>query len=360
MYKLINYTNNNISINVRYDEKNHTIWLTQNEIALVFGTTKSNITMHIKNVVKTSSGSKCDLPPEPIEDFVNNQKTKLYNLSMIEAISERSKSISGSEFIMWANELLSQNTNNQLTNISPSQAINYEIVTFNDGDFSINVSVSPKEETVWLTVSDIASIFERSEKTIYAHIQKIFAENELDRKSNSQKTRIPFSDKLIEVYNFEVLLSVGYKVTSDRGTKFRIWASKVLKQYSIKGYALNPNRIAVSDENYLELKDKVSDMQSLLLKDNKRLDSVEQKINEHDDAINKALGKDDIFKGMILFEGNLLKGESRIFTSSSDNVMRIGNLKDLQVEYNGKVLPQEDPKEAVTRTYTPGETAQVN
>ena len=65
-------------------------------------------------------------------------------------------------------------------------------------------------------------------------------------------------------------------------------------------------------------------------------------------------------KGMVLFEGNLLKGESKTFTSSSDIVMRIGNLKDLQVEYNGKVLPQEDPKEAVTRTYTPVETAQVN
>jgi hypothetical protein len=65
-------------------------------------------------------------------------------------------------------------------------------------------------------------------------------------------------------------------------------------------------------------------------------------------------------KGIVLFEGNLLKGESKTFTSSSDIVMRIGNLKDLQVEYNGKVLPQEDPKEAVTRTYTPAETAQVN
>ncbi len=65
-------------------------------------------------------------------------------------------------------------------------------------------------------------------------------------------------------------------------------------------------------------------------------------------------------KGTILFEGNLLKGESKTFTSSSSIVMRIGNLKDLQVEYNGKVLPQEDPKEAVTRTYTPAETAQIN
>ena len=65
-------------------------------------------------------------------------------------------------------------------------------------------------------------------------------------------------------------------------------------------------------------------------------------------------------KGTVLFEGNLLKGESKTFISNSDIVMRIGNLKDLQVEYNGKRLPPEDPKEVVTRTYTPAETAQVN
>ena len=65
-------------------------------------------------------------------------------------------------------------------------------------------------------------------------------------------------------------------------------------------------------------------------------------------------------KGTVLFEGNLLKGESKTFTSSSEIVMRIGNLKDLQVEYNGKALPPEDPKEAVTRTYTPAGTVKVD
>ena len=65
-------------------------------------------------------------------------------------------------------------------------------------------------------------------------------------------------------------------------------------------------------------------------------------------------------KGTVLFEGNLLKGESKTFTSNSDIVMRIGNLKDLQVQYNGKTLPPEDPKEAVTRTYTPAGTVKVD
>ena len=65
-------------------------------------------------------------------------------------------------------------------------------------------------------------------------------------------------------------------------------------------------------------------------------------------------------KGTVLFEGNLLKGDSKTFTSSSDIVMRIGNLKDLQVEYNGKLLPPEDPEEVVTRTYTPAETEKAN
>ena len=65
-------------------------------------------------------------------------------------------------------------------------------------------------------------------------------------------------------------------------------------------------------------------------------------------------------RGTVLFEGNLLKGESKTFISNSDIVMRIGKLKDLKVEYNGKLLPPEDPEEAVTRTYIPAETEKIN
>ena len=127
MYKIINYTKDNINIDVRYDDEKHTIWLTQAEIALVFDTTKSNIIMHIKNITKNIEGSKWDLPPDPIELLVNNQKTKAYNLELIKAISERSKSISGYEFIEWANELVNQKSSNELVKISLSEDIKSKI-----------------------------------------------------------------------------------------------------------------------------------------------------------------------------------------------------------------------------------------
>lgn len=90
-----------------------------------------------------------------------------------------------------------------------------EIITFVDGDFRLDVNVSPDENTIWLSVPKIAAIFQRTEKTIYKHINSIFASNELNQKRNSQKMRLPFSDKLVETYSFKVLLSVGYRVNSE-------------------------------------------------------------------------------------------------------------------------------------------------
>ena len=122
-YKIINYTKENISINVRYDEENNTIWLTQSEIALIFDTTRRNVGIHIKNII----GGKSDFLPQTIELLVNNQKTKAYNLELIKAISERSKSISGYDFIEWANTVITNNSNNELAKISLSEDIKSKI-----------------------------------------------------------------------------------------------------------------------------------------------------------------------------------------------------------------------------------------
>ena len=102
-FKIVKYENNNISLDVRYDEYNRTIWLTQSEIAFVFETTKRNIGMHIKNIV----GGKSGFLPETIEILVNNQTTKTYNLDVIEEICKHSKSAFSYDFINWANGLIS-------------------------------------------------------------------------------------------------------------------------------------------------------------------------------------------------------------------------------------------------------------
>ena len=118
-----------------------------------------------------------------------------------------------------------------------------EIVLFTDGDKNIEVQVSPDKETVWLTQKQMEELFDVKQATISEHINNILSEGELD------DTSIGFSDKSSggrkpKIYNLDMILSVGYRVNSKRGIAFRRWANNVLKQYVLKGYAINEKRLA--------------------------------------------------------------------------------------------------------------------
>lgn len=118
-----------------------------------------------------------------------------------------------------------------------------------DGQTSVNVRL--ENDTVWLTQAQMVQLFERERTVITKHINNVFKEGELDEKSNVHFLHIANSDKPVKFYSLDVIISVGYRVKSQRGTQFRIWANRVLKDYLIKGYALNDR---VSKENYNELR----------------------------------------------------------------------------------------------------------
>jgi hypothetical protein len=90
-----------------------------------------------------------------------------------------------------------------------------------------------------LNQEQISHLFQRDQSVISRHISNVFREEELDEKSNMQKVHIPNSDKLVAFYNLDVIISVGYRVKSKQGTQFRIWATTILREYLLKGYAIN-------------------------------------------------------------------------------------------------------------------------
>jgi hypothetical protein len=94
-------------------------------------------------------------------------------------------------------------------------------------------------ETVWLTQSQMVLLFERERTVITKHINNIFKEGELDEKSNVHFLHIANSDKPVKIYNLDVIISVGYRVKSIRGTAFRRWATKILKEYMLNGIVIN-------------------------------------------------------------------------------------------------------------------------
>ena len=121
-----------------------------------------------------------------------------------------------------------------------------EIVLFTSGDVAIEVAVSPELDTVWLSLDQIAALFQRAKSTVSRHIRNVFSEGELERDSvvaNFATTAADGKKYQVDHFNLDVIISVGYRVKSQRGVEFRKWANSVLKDYILRGYAVNENRM---------------------------------------------------------------------------------------------------------------------
>ena len=135
----------------------------------------------------------------------------------------------------------------------------YEIIKFENGNVELEVNVSPEEETVWLTQEQIALLFGKSRSTITEHINNIFDEGELEEMTsvgNSDRT----NHRPAKLYNLDVVLAVGYRINSKNGIAFRRWANSVLKEYLLRGYALNEGRTLITKDNYLNLVNRVDSL----------------------------------------------------------------------------------------------------
>ena len=124
-----------------------------------------------------------------------------------------------------------------------------------DGEISFNVNVF--EETVWLTQNQMALLFDKDRKTITEHIRNIYKEKELE---NNRKVL-----RNVEHYNLDVIISVGYRVKSKRGTQFRRWATNILKQYLLNGYAINEQRIKNIEDKVQDLSDEIKEIHKFLI-----------------------------------------------------------------------------------------------
>jgi prophage maintenance system killer protein len=131
-----------------------------------------------------------------------------------------------------------------------------EILLYKTPEGDTQIDVKLKEETVWLTQKQMSTLFQKNVRTINEHIKNVFTEGELSQNSVIRKFRITAADGKsynTNFYNLDVIISVGYRVKSKRGTQFRIWANKVLKDYLTKGYVLNERRLKEQTERIKEL-----------------------------------------------------------------------------------------------------------
>ncbi|MEG0271299.1 MAG: RhuM family protein, partial [Clostridia bacterium] len=121
-----------------------------------------------------------------------------------------------------------------------------QIVIFKTSDEKVSVDVRFDEDTVWLTLDQMAALFERDKSTVSRHIRNVFDEGELERNQVVAKFATTASDNKVyqvDYYNLDVIISVGYRVKSLRGTQFRKWATKRLNEYIRKGFTLDDERL---------------------------------------------------------------------------------------------------------------------
>ena len=141
------------------------------------------------------------------------------------------------------------------------------VVIYRTDDNTLQLDVQVADETVWLTQQQMAELFQKDISVISRHIKNAFAEGELDEKSNLHFLQVPNSDRPARLYDLDVIISVGYRVKSQRGTQFRRWATKIIRDYTLRGYAVNQRLLAIEDrmdrrlqehtEQIHELRDKV-------------------------------------------------------------------------------------------------------
>ncbi len=119
-----------------------------------------------------------------------------------------------------------------------------EILVYEAADGEVRVDVRLEHGTVWLNQQQMAELFGRERSVITRHVRSVFREGELDEKSNVHFLHIAGSDRPVGFYNLDVIISVGYRVKSRRGTQFRIWATRTLREHLVQGYTLNRPRLA--------------------------------------------------------------------------------------------------------------------
>lgn len=197
------------------------------------------------------------------------------------------------------------------TNLTPYKPTDNNVVVYSTDDNTLQLDVHLADETVWLNLNQMALLFDRDKSVISRHIASIYKENELDKVATVAKNATVQIEKgrsvvrQIEYYNLDVIISVGYRVKSQRGIQFRQWANRVLKDYLLKGYAVN--------QQLLHIEQRIDDR---LLEHEKRLDAVEHKIDffvrTNQIPVEQVFFNGQFFEARKLIEDLIRKAQQRV------------------------------------------------
>ena len=129
-----------------------------------------------------------------------------------------------------------------------------DVIIYQAENGAASLEVHLDHDTVWLSQDQMTVLFARDQSVISRHIRNVFKDGELEKQSNMQKMHFAFSDKPVTLYNLDVIISVGYRVKSQQGTRFRQWATSVLRDHIVKGYTVNEQRLREESAKLQEMR----------------------------------------------------------------------------------------------------------
>ncbi|MCR5332424.1 MAG: virulence RhuM family protein [Bacilli bacterium] len=276
------FTDGDFQMEIDVEKGTNEPWLSLNELAYFYSKDKSDITRHLNQ-----RGTKMHLAVAknaPPRSDGKVYKTSCYNLETIIEIGYRVNSKRGQKLKAFLDNCFDSN----LIEISN------EIIIYNNGDVSIDVRISPQENTVWVSQDKIAKLYDSSKQVVSYHIKNILDDEELDRSVVKEILTTGLDGKTysISYYNLDMVISIGYRINSKKGIAFRKWAASTLKEYLMKGYLVNKERTLITSENYLNLVNKVDSLEN-------RMDIIEEKQN-HLFIEDKVIYEGTVFDAIVL------------------------------------------------------------
>ena len=195
-YELVKFIDNELELEVSVSPKEETIWMTANQMALLFNKDEKTIRKHINNIFKDGELIYND-NTQKVRVVGVKQHINMYTLNVVISVGYKVKSNIGVKFI--------------------------------DDNIELDVSIDPYSETIWLTQSQMSILFGVDISRISRHIKNALNEEEINSQRNLRETQITNSDKLVYLYDLDVIISVGYRVKSIKGVIFRKWATRYFR-----------------------------------------------------------------------------------------------------------------------------------
>ena len=232
-FNTVNYKVNGKQQPVRFDYENRTVFLTQSEISLITGINVKTLSRQLKKIEEKHG---FDLQSSKMRMSINKREVNLYSSKYLFLLNQKEQLDSLTVFLNWCESIF-----------ATKDFENYKLVRFTQDNLTLEVRFTNDYETAWLSQDEIAELYAVSRENITIHIGNIFSQSELEKVSVCKFFLHTASDGKkypVEHYNLDMILAIGYRVNSKQGIAFRKWASKILKDYLIKGYSINEKKLS--------------------------------------------------------------------------------------------------------------------